>query len=556
VTARTHLRLLAAFLAGLALASCAPHPPASATDDAQWFGSLTPPRDNMLRFNNGVEPETIDPNVMSGQGDGRIARMLFEGLTSNDPQTLAPIPGQAYRWETSPDGLDYTFHLRAGLKWTDGSALTARDFVYAWRRVLAPATASRSASMLYPIAGAEDYNKGATTDSTTVGVRALDDSTLAVRLAQPTSYFMFLTTFYTYMPVQQKCIERWGNTWTAPVHMVSNGPFALRSHTQSEKIVAMRNPLYWDAKHVALDGVIAYAVDDLNTSTNMYKAGMIDWNPSGYIPAPFIPSLRHFRDYQTGEFQSTYFYSINVTRKPYSDPRVRRALNLAVDRVAITRDLLKGTRRAWGRITPDGYPGYLPPAQIAFDPVRARAELAAAGFPGGKGFPKLKITFNTSEDHRRIAEAIQAMWKRELGIDVELQNMEWASYLQTTTALQYDVARRSWIGDYLDPMTFLGMLRTGDGNNRTGWSDASYDNLLRRADHEVNAALRMDLLRQAEARALDQGVFIPIYHYTTHELVKPYVHGIYHTALDIHMLTRVSIDPEWRQHVPIAQGSK
>ena len=510
----------------------------------------------MLRFNNGVEPETIDPGIMSGQGDGRIARMLFEGLTSSDPQTLAPIAAQAYRWQTSADGLDYTFHLRAGLHWTDGAPLTARDFVYAWHRVLAPATASRAASMLYPIAGAEAYNKGVTTDSTTVGVRAIDDSTLTVHLAQPTSYFLFLTTFYTYMPVQQKCIERWGNTWTAPEHMVSNGPFTMRSHTQAEKIVAVKNPLYWDARHVALDGVVAYAVDDLNTSTNMYKAGMIDWNPSGYIPAPFIPSLRHFRDYRTGEFQSTYFYCINVTRKPYNDPRVRRALNLAVDRVAITRDLLKGTRRAWGRITPDGYPGYHAPAQIAFDPVRARAELAAAGFPGGKGFPKLRITFNTSEDHRRIAEAVQAMWKRELGIDVELQNMEWASYLQTTTALQYDVARRSWIGDYLDPMTFLGMLRTGDGNNRTGWSDALYDGLLQRADHEVDPTIRMELLRQAEARALDQGVFIPIYHYTTHELVKPYVHGIFHTALDIHMLTRVSIDPEWRQHVPIAAGSK
>lgn len=510
----------------------------------------------MLRFNNGVEPETIDPGIMSGQGDGRIARMLFEGLTSSDPQTLAPIAAQAYRWQTSADGLDYTFHLRAGLHWTDGAPLTARDFVYAWRRVLAPATASRAASMLYPIAGAEAYNKGVTTDSTTVGVRAIDDSTLTVHLAQPTSYFLFLTTFYTYMPVQQKCIERWGNTWTAPEHMVSNGPFTMRSHTQAEKIVAVKNPLYWDARHVALDGVVAYAVDDLNTSTNMYKAGMIDWNPSGYIPAPFIPSLRHFRDYRTGEFQSTYFYCINVTRKPYNDPRVRRALNLAVDRVAITRDLLKGTRRAWGRITPDGYPGYHAPAQIAFDPVRARAELAAAGFPGGKGFPKLRITFNTSEDHRRIAEAVQAMWKRELGIDVELQNMEWASYLQTTTALQYDVARRSWIGDYLDPMTFLGMLRTGDGNNRTGWSDALYDGLLQRADHEVDPTIRMELLRQAEARALDQGVFIPIYHYTTHELVKPYVHGIFHTALDIHMLTRVSIDPQWRQHEPIAAGTK
>ena len=539
-------------IAPLALASCAPHDPAGATGDAQWFGSIAPPHDDVLRFNNAVEPETIDPGVMSGQADGRIARMLFEGLTVTDAQTLTPEPGQAYCWKCSADGLDYTFHLRPGLTWTDGSPLTARDFVYAWRRALAPASASRAASMLYPIAGAEAYNKGETTDSTTVGVRAPDDSTLAVHLAQPTSYFLFLTTFYTYLPVQQRCLERWGNTWTAPGHIVSNGPFRLRSHTQSEKIVADRNPLYWDVKHVPLAGIVAYAVDDLNTSTNMYKSGIIDWNPSGNIPSPFIPYLRHYRDYMTGEFQATYFYSINVTRKPYDDPRVRRALNLAIDRVAITRDLLKGTRRAWGRITPDGYPGYKPPAQVTFDPERARRELAAAGFPGGKGFPVLHILFNTSEDHRRVAEAIQAMWKRELGIGVELQNMEWASYLQATTSLKYDVARRSWIGDYLDPMTFLGVLRTGDGNNRTGWSDARTDDLLRRADHEIDPAARLALLHDVEERALDQAVFLPIYHYTTHEMVKPYVRGIFHTALDVHSLTHVSIDRDWRQHEPIA----
>lgn len=543
-------RPLAVLGLGLALGACAN--PRGSADSARWFGSVDPPRGDVLRFNNGAEPESTDPSVMSGQVDGRIARIMFQGLTDSDPQTLAPVPGQAYRWETSADGLTYTFHLRPGLVWSDGRPLVANDFVWSWRRVLAPATASRSASLLYPIANAEAYNTGKTTDSTRVGVAAPDDSTLVVTLRAPTSYFLFLTAYYTYFPVPRPTIERWGAQWTTPAHVVSNGAFRLASHRQNEKFEFVRNPKFWDAANVHLDRIVAYAVDDLNTSTNLYKAGTIDWNPSGNIPAPFLPSIRHYADYMTGEFQATYFYGVNVTRPPLDNVHVRRALNLAIDRESIARDLLKGTRRAWGRITPSGYPGYEGPVPLRYDPEAARRELALAGFPGGKGMRKIGILFNSSEDHRRIAEAVQAMWTRELHIPVELQNMEWASYLQATTSLHYDVARRSWIGDYLDPTTFLGILRTGDGNNRSGFSDPAYDALLAAAEYELDPAKRMKLLRDAEQRALDAGVFEPIYHYSTHELVKPYVKGIFHTALDLHPLTHVWIDRRWREHEPIA----
>jgi ABC-type oligopeptide transport system substrate-binding subunit len=547
----------AAFALALALApvACAPSGDDAtlATHGRRWFGSIQPPRGNVLRFNNGAEPETIDPSIMSGQTDGRIARLLFEGLTAPDPQTLQPVPGQAYRWETSADGLTYTFHLRPALAWNDGTPLTARDFVYAWRRVLSPSSASHSASMLYAIENAERFNDGVISDSTLVGVNAPDDSTLVVRLAAPTSYFLFLTSYYTFMPVPRHAIERWGADWITPAHLVSNGPFRLVSHRQNEKFVLAKDPRYWDAGSVRLDGIVAYSVDDLNTSMNLYKAGVIDWNPSGGIPAPYLPYVRNYADYVTGEFQATYFYSVNTTRPPFDNVHVRRALNLAIDREAIARDLLKGTRRAWGRIAPSGYPGYTPPPPISFDPDAARRELAAAGYPGGRGFPRFSILFNTSEDHRRIAEAIQAMWKRELNVPVELRNQEWASYLQATTSLDYDVARRSWIGDYLDPLSFLGVLRGGDSNNRTGWRDARYDQLLREADRELDPAKRAVLLRDAEQRALEAGPFLPIYHYATHELVKPYVRGIHHTALDLHPLTHVWIDRGWRQHEPLAR---
>lgn len=551
--ARCALRALAALALAGALGACAPREQATlATHGRRWFGAVEPPRANVLRINLGPEPELIDPGLSSGQAESQVSRTLFEGLTAQDPQTLQPIPGQAYRWEISADGLEYTFRLRPGLAWSDGRPLGAGDFLWSWRRALAPRNASRAAGLLYPIANAERYNRGEISDSTLVGIAAPDESTFVVRLHSPTPYFLFLTAYTTFLPVPRHVIERWGRTWAAPAHIVSNGAFVLKDHRQNERLVFAKNARYWDAAHVRLDGIVAYPVDDLSTATNLYKAGSIDWNPSGYIPSPFLPRMRAYADYVTGEYQGTYFYSINVTRKPFDDVRVRRALNLAIDREAIARDLLKGTRRAWGRITPSGYPGYEGPAQVGFDPATARRLLAEAGFPGGRGFPKFSILFNTSEDHRRIAEAVQAMWKRELNVPVELLNMEWGTVQQATVGLRYDVTRRSWLGDYLDPNSFLEILGTGNGNNRTGWGDPRYDALLREAAQELDPARRFGLLAQAEKIALDAAVFLPIYHYSTHELIKPYVRGIYHTALDVHPLTRVWIDRQWREHEAIA----
>ena len=518
----------------------------------RYFGSLRRPPGQVFRFNLGAEPEMRDPGVMSGVPDGRFARMVFEGLLVPDPVTLEPRPGLAYRWERSDDGLVYTFHLRPGLQWWDGTPLTSRDFEWSWRRVLTAATASRNASLLYMIRGAETYHKNALGDSTKLGLATPDDSTFVVTLASPTAYFLALTSYYTFLPVPRHVIQKYGTRWTLRQNLVGNGPFRWTYWRQNDHYEFVPSESYWDRESVRLEKVVAYTVDDLNTSTNLYKSGATDWNPSGYIPSQYLGYMKPYADYRTGRYQGTYFYSLNVTRPPLDNVWVRRALNLAVDREAIARDLLKGSRDPWGRISPTGYPGYEGPKQVAYNPERARECLAKAGYPGGKGFPKISILFNTSEDHRRIAEAIQAMWKRDLGIDVELSNQEWASYLQTTTALRYEVARRSWIGDYLDPNTFLQLLTSGDGNNRTGWSNARYDALIRRAASELDAARRFELLAEAEAIALDEAPFIPIYHYSTTELVKPWVRGIHQTALDVHPLKRVWIDHDWRQHEPLA----
>jgi ABC-type oligopeptide transport system substrate-binding subunit len=524
----------------------------TASNEPRYFGDVTPPPENVFTFNNNAEPETTDPGVMSGQPDGRVARCIFEGLVVPDPKTLAPMPGQAYRWDQSENGLTYTFHLRPGLVWSDGTPLTARDFVYSWRRVVRPETASRNASLLYPLLNAEAINKGQLPDST-LGVAAPDDSTVVATLGSPTAYFLFLTQFYTYLPVPRHVVEKHGVRWTRPGNVVGNGPFLLDFWRANDRFEFVRNPRYWDAGAVKLDRIVAYSVDDLNTSTNLYKAGVTDWNTSGSIPAPYLPHMRQFADFRSGDYQGVYFYSINVTRKPLDNVWVRRALEYAVDRESISRDLLKGSRRPWGNIAPSGYPGYEPPPGYTYEPEKAREYLARAGYPGGKGMRKISILFNTSDDHRRVAEAIQQMWKRELHIDVELSNQEWGSYLQATTSLQYDVARRSWIGDYLDPNSFLNLLVSGDGNNRTGFADPRYDALIRAASSEVDPKRRMKLLHDAEALAIEQAVFLPIYHYSTTELVKPYVQGLHQNALDTHPLKRVSIDRAWRQHpAPVA----
>jgi ABC-type oligopeptide transport system substrate-binding subunit len=499
-----------------------------------------------LRFINGNEPETIDPALVSGQPDGRIARCLFEGLATSDPRTLEPRPGQAARWETSADGLTWTFHLRPGLTWSDGVPLTSRDFAWSWLRALRPATAARNAGLLYAIAGAEDFGRGDARAPSRVGLATPDDTTLVVRLARPVPYLLHLAAYPTWLPVPRHAVERWGEAWTRPGHIVSNGAFVLERWRQNDRFELARNPRYRDAARVRLARVVAYSVDDLNTAANLYKSGRVDWNTSGYVPSPFVPFLRGCADFRSVPFQAVYFYSLNVTRRPFGDPRVRRALDLAVDRESIARDLLKGTRAPWGRLTPLGYPGYPAPSGVRFDLAAARATLDSAGYPGGRGFPRISILFSTSEDHRRIAEAVQAMWTRGLGIPVELRNMEWGSTLQATTTLQYDVARRSWIGDYLDPGTFLEIMRGGDGNNRTGWSDAHYDRLLLAARGEADPARRLRLLAEAEARLLAVGPVIPIYHYATTELVKPYVRGIWSNALDLHPLEDVWIDHSWR----------
>lgn len=513
----------------------------------EYFGRTEPPAEDVFRFANGSEPEVLDPALLSSQADGRLARALFEGLVVPDPQSLAPRPGAARAWKISPDGRRYTFHLRTDARWTNGERVVARDFEWSWLRVLHPDTPARLAELLYPIANARAYKKREIEDASRVGVHAPDDSTLCVDLEAPTPYFLQLLTSTPFLPVHRAAVERSGDRWTRPENLVSNGPFRLVLHRPNDRIVLERAPRYWDVAHVRLARVVAFASDDLATMLNLYRAGVTDWNPSGHLPAQYIPYVQRFADFRYGPYLATYFYSFNVTRAPLDDRRVRRALALAVDREKLTKYLLHGSKEPWGNVVAPGFADYPYPAGVRFDPEEARRLLAAAGHPGGRGFPPVEILFSTSADHRKIAEAIQEMWKRELGIDVTLANQEFASYMRATAALQYQVARRSWIADYEDPSTFLDVLRRGEGNNRTGWGSAAFDSLLAAAAVEMDPARRFRLLAAAEEVALDEMPFLPIYGYRTVEMVAPYVRGWYPTSMDVHPLKDIWIDRSGNQ---------
>ena len=490
---------------------------------------------------SGAEPETLDPALMTGLLEARLAAALFEGLTVYDPRDLSARPGVAESWDVSPDRRTYVFHLRRGA-WSDGEPVTAQDFVYSWRRVLSPATGAQYAYQLYDyIDKAKEFYEGKTRDFGQVGIRALDDHTLCVRLRAPTPYFLDLTSFMTYLPVNRKCVETYGNHWTRPEHIVTNGPFLLSVWRLNEKIRLVKNPRYWDARNVRVRTIDALAVESRNTAFNLYATGAADLITA--VPLPLIDLLRTRPDFHSSAALTTYFYRFNVTRPPLDDARVRKALALAINREAIVRHITRGGEIPALTFVPPAMPNYRGPDGLPYDLPRARRLLAEAGYPGGRGFRQIEILFNTSEAHRDIAEVVQQMWSKGLGVRVVLQNQEWGAYMHSMKSLDYDVARSGWIGDYTDPNTFLDMFVTGGGNNRTGWSNARYDALIRKATREPDEAKRMRLLSEAERILVEEGAPIaPIYFAASQMMYRPEVRGVYPNVRQVLLLKYVRVE--------------
>jgi ABC-type oligopeptide transport system substrate-binding subunit len=766
--------LVGALLLNLALvaSACAD----GSAEEERRFGRFRPRAEQVLYYNNFEEPEYVDPGLLTGHPDSFVASQLFEGLTEPDPKTLEARPGVAERWSVSDDGLEYRFFLREDARWSDGEKVVAKDFVYAWERVLRPTTAARYGYQLYALDGARGYNEGRVkrivgenrrprrapyvvlgagrppeppaihgfapdakvwlvdsnlrtpagetsvflleepkddahvvteldpgelglvlvrrvqsgtedrpghvapdawvqlrpaagggaawvrerlvkpafpsvnarrvegarhfedrqalraesdpaseilgyvdddeevelvrvadgwgrvqqmstgqvgwvpeeslddvagdrqwfyvrvlrdagsvegpplpqpwaqegwvpgrylfADATVLGVEAASDKELVVHLERPTPYFLSLTSFSALRPVPRRVVERWGREWTRPEHIVTNGPFHLDFHRARDRMELVRSETYWDRRNVQLDRVVIYSVSDVHTNVNLFRAGYLDAMISAKLPVELVAGLRDKRDYVAGPYLATYFVRLNTTVKPLDDVRVRRALNLAIDKKLLTERLLRGGQEVATHIVPPGMPDYPVIDGDGHDPKRARELLAEAGFPGGKGFPRLEFLFNTSEDHRLIAEFLQRQWHDVLGVDIGLANQEWKTFLKKLHAMDYQLTRSGWIGDYVDPNTFLEMWVSGGGNNETGYANDDYDALITRASQERDAKTRARLLADAEAMLNRDVPFLPLFYYVNNFLLAPEVRGYHPNLLDEHPLKHVWIDPD------------
>lgn len=500
----------------------------------------------VVRYNLGADPKTLDPGLNDSVEGATVDVNSFEGLTSIDSNEKV-IPGVAEKWDVSSDGLKYTFHLRKDAKWSDGKAVTAKDFEYAWKRALDPAVASPYSYQLYYVKGAEDYNtKKGTKDA--VGVKAIDDNTLEVTLVAPTPYIMALFAFPTYFPLRQDVVDAHPNDWATKADtFISNGPFKFKDWKPKDKLTFVKNDNYWNKSKIKLD-TIEYGLMDQETSyMSAFTSGQLDFIESP--PSEQIPTLLSNGTAKIYPYLGTYYYSYNVSAdaakinpadaKVLSDPKVRQAISLAIDRKTIVENVTKGGQKPATSFVPAGIKDadgkdfkkkdyYKPTADVE----AAKKLLADAGYADGKGFPTLEIMYNSGQGHQDIATAVQDMLKKNLGINVTLRNVERKVQLDETTNHKYPaMARNGWIADYADPMTFLDMWTSQSGNNVAGYSNKNYDTLITQAKTEADPAKRMGLLHQAEDILMQDAPIIPIYEYTNVVCLKDYVKGVHKSPL-------------------------
>ncbi|PTX92546.1 peptide ABC transporter substrate-binding protein [Opitutus sp. ER46] len=529
----------------LALAGCA----RKEVVPASVPGASPAPVRQVLRIGNGGEPQDLDPQAISGVPEHKIVAALFEGLATEDPRDLHPVPGVAESWDISADGLVYTFHLRANARWSNGDPITSEDFLLSYQRMLSPAFASRYAYLIYNfVAGAKDYYEGRLTDFSQVGIKAPDPRTLQVTLRNPTPYLMnIIASHYAWTPVPARVIQRFGRldekgtAWTRPENLVGNGPFVLKEWAPHQHIVVARNPQYWDAATVKLDEIHFFPTEDVNVDERMFRTGQVDqtWE----LPNAKIDTYRrdHPQALHIEPYLGLYFYRFNVARPPFNDKRVRRALALAIDRESIVRNVMRGGQQPAYAVSYPGVAGYTPEARLTGTVEDARRLLAEAGFPGGKGFPTVELTYNTSQNHRAVAEAIQQMWRRNLGIDITLANYEWNVYLDLQQTRNFTLQRAGWIADYVDPHVFLEIWESTSGNNDTNWANPEYDRLLQAALSAPTQAARYAIYQRMDAILVDELPILPIYYWTTVRALNPKVRGYYPTLLDNHPYKYLSI---------------
>jgi oligopeptide transport system substrate-binding protein len=619
---------------------------------SRYFGKTQAPKDNVLRYISGSEPESLDPHVSSGQPEARVYMAIYDGLVEYHPKDMHPIPALAESWEISPNVDEFIFRLRDNAKWSDGTPITARDFVYSFRRGFAPETASRTASLGYFIKYAEAFNGGQvfvkkngefllakdfaedvaaaakTNDSPgqktspartsfgaetafrkfikspdrlvldgdekkrakqieanpmlraalaesvefvpvkaeDIGVEMLDDYTLRITLRQPAPFFLGLLAHQFFRLVPQKAIEKHGKDWTRAKNIVTCGAFKIKKIQPYDAYIFEKDPNYWDAANVRLDGIEFYPIEEQTTILNLYKAGNIDAMLNHIVPSSWIDVVREYKDeYMNLPENATAYYSMNITKPPFDNPKVRQAFSLAINR-EILAQFRKTTKPLYFQ-TPSGiFPDYdkamdkvgeevrkergISPENWAkqrkqFDPEFARKLLTEAGFPvrqngesfSAPAFPadKVAISYNTLESNRQIAEFIQNQWKQNLGITIPLKNMEFKTFLPYRNSLEYEgFAQSLWGGDYMDPFTFLGLHYGQQNDGGSGFSDPRYDRMLDEANAELDAQKRYEKLARAEYYLMEQLPSVPLTIAATNWMKKPYVKGMYPNPGTLH----------------------
>ncbi len=538
-----------------------------------------------LVFVSAVDVNTLDPQKMSWNHDIRSAGCLYEALVKFKLPELTLEPGVAERWELSDDRLTYTFHLRGDAKWSNGDAVTAEDFIFAWRRALLPDFAADYSQLFYCIAGAEDFlrwrqqrlaaGQRDALDAVyahfaqTVGLSAPDARTLIVQLKQPTPYFLELCAFATFYPNHAASTaaaltvnpdtglaQLPPRFWSDPEHLLSNGPYVLSGYRFKRDLTFTPNPHYWDRSRVANAGIVQRIIDRPETALQVYERGEADWLPDIPTAAPIAAQLVQSgrSDVHLTPWAGTYFFSLNCEPKlvdgspnPLADVRVRRALSMTIDRAALVRQVTRLNQpQALSFIPPDMIPGYTAPtgAGVAFDPPAAKKLLADAGYADGSKLAGLSILYNTAGGHESIAQAIQHMWRQHLGVVVTLEGLEVRSFRQRLKEQKYTIARASWIGDYRDPTTFLDKYHSQGGNNDSKYRSAEYDALLAQATATADPAARLQVLQQAEARLLTDQPIAPIFHYITlHVFDAAKVRHLQPNAWNFRRLELVEVKP-------------
>ena len=506
----------------------------------------------IIRTNNFSEPGSLDPALAQGTHESWTLEHIFEGLMKRDQEGDLTY-GMAKDYILADDDVTYTFTLRDDIKWSNGDPVTAYDFEYSWKRALDPELAAEYAYQLFYLKGGEAYNTGkGSLDE--VGVKALDDKTLEVVLETPTGYFLELTAFYTYFPVNKNVVESNPDWAKDPKTHVSNGPFTLTTWDHNAKIFLEKNENYYNADQVKLDGIELAIIEDENTAWQKYEGGEFDV----LLPVPQAVTAElqasNSDELKIGSMVGTYYYNLNTQVKPFNNVKIRKALALALDRETIVTKIAQGGQFAATGVVPFGLmdENNQEYREVVGDLVSYHPEEAKKLFAEGLAeegmtaddFKNFVILYNTAESHKKIAQAVQEMWRTNLGIELQLENVDFQVKLDREKAGDYHISRAGWVGDYTDPMTFIDLWFSESSFNDARFNDARYDELVLTAKSTADQKVRFDAMREAEQILMDSMPVVPVYFYTQPYVQKPYVKGVYKPLLTYPSFIYADIEKE------------